>query len=119
MSQEKQIEKMAKIIKEADVEYAKARVKALVEHDLIEPPPPRSTYIATELYAAGFHERDEWISVDERLPERNGRYLAHCNIEGQSFICTLHYNKVLGFDSEIITHWQPLPEPPKMKGGAE
>ncbi len=62
---------------------------------------------------------NKWISVEERLPERNGRYLTHCNIEGQSLVCILYYNKIDGFGEGTITHWMSIPEPPKMKGGAE
>lgn len=59
MSKEKQtIEEMAKIIREADVQYAKDRVKA-IEHDLIEPIPPRGTYIASKLYDAGCRKQSE------------------------------------------------------------
>ena len=58
----------------------------------------------------------EWISVEEKLPERNGRYLTHCNIEGQSLVCVLYYCKIGGFNESTVTHWKPLPQPPKMKG---
>ena len=56
---------------------------------------------------------NKWISVKDRLPERTGRYLTHSNIEGQSLVAILWYEKYgYGFDKEV-THWQPLPEPPK------
>lgn len=58
----------------------------------------------------GYHKQ-EWISVEERLPERNGRYLAHCLIEGQSLVAILWYEKYNGFDEEV-THWMHLPDPP-------
>lgn len=60
---------------------------------------------------------NRWISVDERLPERNGRYLTHCNIEGQSLVCVLYYNKIGGFNEGTVTHWMPLPEAPKESEG--
>ena len=66
------------------------------------------------LYKIGYRKQ-EWISVDERLPERNGRYLTHCNIEGQSLVCILYYCKVGVFNEGTVTHWMPLPEAPKMK----
>lgn len=71
-----------------------------------------------EMLEKGYRKQSEWISVEERLPERNGRYLTHCDIEGQSLVCILHYCKVGGFNEGTVTHWMPLPEPPKMKGGA-
>jgi len=84
-------------------------------------------------------ERNEWISVTERLPEEDGKYLTvyNLNIIPQTpwmkvcrFAKNLHevdryafQKKKSGFyeyDSEYgycevsgITHWIPLPEPPK------
>ena len=75
--------------------------------------------VVKELYNVGYRKQSKWISVDERLPERNGRYLTHCNIEGQSLVCVLFYCKIGGFNEGAVTHWMPLPEPPRMKGGAE
>ena len=60
-----------------------------------------------------------WIFVKDRLPKRNGRYLTHCLIEGQSLVCILYYSKIGGFNEGTVTHWMPLPEAPKMKGGTE
>ena len=62
----------------------------------------------------------EWISVYERLPEA---YEDVLYFNGQSvgvdFICS----DGTWCDEEVhgkpITHWMPLPEVPKMKGGAE
>ena len=36
---------------------------------------------ATDLYNAGYRKQIEWISVDERLPERQGYYLG-CTYKG-------------------------------------
>lgn len=69
---------------------------------------------AEALYNAGYLKQ-EWISVEERLPDRNGRYLTHCNVKGQSLVCILYFCKVGGFNEGTVTHWMPLPEPP-MKG---
>lgn len=71
-----------------------------------------STMFATELYNAGYRKQ-EWISVEQRLPDRNGRYLTHCNVEGQSLVCILYFCKVGGFNEGTVTHWMPLPMPPK------
>lgn len=109
MSREKQIKEMSKITKvhcELDNQCGSCHWETCNE------------CLAEVLYTAGYRKK-EWISVDERLPERNGRYLTHCNIEGQSLVCILHYCKVGGFNEGTVTHWMPLPSAPKMKGGAE
>lgn len=59
----------------------------------------------------------EWISVDERLPaddiaqylvyDLHGCYFA-ADFEGGEFNLNDDY-----FTSEEVTHWMPLPEPPK------
>lgn len=63
----------------------------------------------------------KWIPVTERLPEENDRYL--CNVKsfafpGCSYHAILHYDKHDGFRegniyTDDVTHWMPLPEPPK------
>ena len=53
-----------------------------------------------------------WISVEERLPEKQGRYLTHSIIAGQSLVAILWYEKYgCGFDEEV-THWMTLPDAP-------
>lgn len=62
---------------------------------------------------------NEWISVDERLPEKDGSYLVH---SGKSnAVYAAHFWKRDGRWSGksinlFITHWQPLPEPPTKEG---
>lgn len=67
----------------------------------------------------------EWISVKDRLPDRDGNYLC-CFQTGYiytemydnngfydyepEFIST-EYEKI--YHNNIVTHWMPLPEPPK------
>ena len=87
----------------------------------------------------------KWISVKDRLPETNGKYLCadYCKTFNRHFIQVLSFAKDLykadafefrkekgksGFYScdgewgyikaDDVTHWMPLPEPP-MKEGAE
>ena len=61
----------------------------------------------------------KWISVEERLPEKDGKYIV-CTAKG-SVYCTRFkaYGKNGSFQTDInthITHWMSLPsmpEPPK------
>ena len=64
--------------------------------------------------------KSEWISVDERLPN-NATHIIVCDKDGM--VGEAYYFKDGRFEwiaDELIafvTHWMPLPEPPKMKGG--
>lgn len=75
-------------------------------------------------YADGLRERNEWISVDDRLPDDGRNYLCRCIINGNTeypFFMVLHYiliDENPHFQHECdqglkVTHWMPLPEPPK------
>ena len=68
-----------------------------------------------------FYKQSEWISVEERLPDREGTYLVYTYkgaIKFGDFRCYYAKNDNPQFDY-YVTHWMPLPEAPKMKGGAE
>lgn len=58
----------------------------------------------------------EWISVTDALPSEDGKYLV-CTTKGAIF-CTRYYAKPKHFGENRnthITHWLPLPEPPRNK----
>ena len=63
----------------------------------------------------------EWISVDDRLPEEKGRYLTankRCGDKivvfdlwfGGGFWYVEEEDDVFDFE---VTHWMPMPQPPK------
>ena len=54
----------------------------------------------------------EWISVKDRLPEDEVQVLA-CTKHGKPFPAHCKYGKWRVPDSVTITHWMPLPQPPK------
>jgi len=68
----------------------------------------------------------EWISVNDRLPETsqnviiirfsNGRFYLPDMAEyyGGQFFPTLQMPDGTDFNADWITHWMPLPEPPKV-----
>ena len=101
MSREKQIEEMAKVIEQR------------CKRDCL---PSCDECIAETLYYAGYRKQ-EWISVNERLPEKNKTCLCTDGI----YIGTVYYSGRVGLEDyapfDQITHWMPLPEAPK--GGAE
>ncbi len=63
----------------------------------------------------------EWISVKERMPEAEGRYIV-C-IDGWTSVIPMKINglghkywevgKYLKKETTSVTHWMPLPAPPK------
>ena len=80
----------------------------------------------TEWAAIGM-KAPQWISVEDRLPGRDGEYVVYGQTEAMRellpdaepiWIC--NYYKQYGFyhlelrrEYGFITHWMPLPEPPK------
>ena len=79
-----------------------------------------SEEIADHLIANGITAH-EWISVEDRLPENN--QWALCFMKDKSFgtFRVLQWNYVdwrwndgnEWFDEKDVTHWMPLPRPPK------
>ena len=75
--------------------------------------------IAEELISNGVTVQ-EWISVDDRLPEDNSDVLAYLRDCDKGRIYPANYAKGVWFDcifdipvTNATTHWMPLPEPPK------
>lgn len=76
---------------------------------------------AMEMAIAALREKPRWISVEERLPgdELIGKDIIVCtkNRWNEQRVSTLHWwglertNNLLFWPD--ITHWMPLPEPPK------
>ncbi len=80
---------------------------------------------------------DKWIPCNERLPEKSGSYLTYLHAplgfcDGEwSFVTEMHFDmgQMLWNDSNVsynavlsavykdgeyfVSHWMPLPEPPK------
>lgn len=131
MSKEKQIEEMA-------LELCRPRnIVKMIHHRACGNCDTSSCDIyelCVDLYNAGYR-KSERISVEERLPEceQGAESKAVLFITKQGFMYTGYYgcggifhdryfrefkNATEGCDISNVTHWMPLPEPPK-KGGAE
>ena len=96
------IDEMTKVL----VDYTKKN-HIMASHVILED-------YAEHLYNAGYRKQ-EWISVDDRLPPKNEMVLIFCGGARElDWICStgLWYDH----DYTLVTHWMPLPEPPKMKG---
>ena len=61
---------------------------------------------------------EEWISVEDRLPEKADIYMAFFNPRmGDHFVGMAHYlPQTKEWMSGPISHWMRLPSPPTDKG---
>ncbi len=68
----------------------------------------------------------EWIDVNERLPKKDGRYIVHTRnltgyapLENNIFVAVFAFDDFAfkGWEDNEVTHWKPLPKPPKQKKG--
>lgn len=75
--------------------------------------------IADHLISKGYRKQSGWISVEERLPERTGKYLVatYDRRVGIGNFVDFYCDGAPQFDNYKVTHWMPLPELPKMEGG--
>ena len=77
-------------------------------------------YIADTLLDNGVTVQ-EWVSVDDRLPESGVSVLARCFYHGKwtTLVChTSKENAGQWYTDEVcqwvkVTHWMPIPQPPK------
>ena len=113
MSREKQIEEMAEILASdcgdcKECEYYDGDYRSVINC---------CRKYANMLYNAGYRKQ-EWISVDERLPETLTTVLVYDTHTQSVRFGQYRITDELWYNGRI-THWMPLPEAPKMKGGAE
>lgn len=69
----------------------------------------------SEPISCGHQKGGDWISVDERLPEQYGLFLI-ADDKGNMEVAS--WTKQFGWFSggnrvKRVTHWMPMPEPPK------
>ena len=111
MSKEKQIEETMEDLRYCHTEYVGDYGDTYTDY--------KKT--AEKLVIMGYRKQSEWISVEERLPERIGKYLV-CTCDRRVYIGNFIDYYCDGdpqFDNYKVTHWMPLPEAPKMKGENE
>lgn len=70
---------------------------------------------ATDYLKKRVMQMSEWISVDDRLPERFERVLS-CDLDGEVFIdCLEEVTETKGYfayGGDTVTYWMPLPNLP-------
>ena len=125
MSREKQIEEMAKALTKYEYSLCERlpKDKCLLASATHAQVSCDYCKIAEYLYNAGYRKQSEWISVEERLPNPGEEVLV-CDETGDVYTdlieCDGKWNKEISRWWGIkYLYWMPLPEAPKMKGGAE
>lgn len=107
MTKDEQIKEMANVI------FESSPISSVWRSDAVR--------FAKALYNAGYRKQ-EWISVEERLPDIRQKVLLYsptdginighrCDENGRFYVGKAYPDRP--------THWMSLPTPPKMKGGAE
>ena len=70
-----------------------------------------------EGFQAGLSAKQEWISVKDRLPAKNTDCIVYMPSRGSVMVCKYYdsWSIVImpEFCEPLVTHWQPLPPPPK------
>ena len=93
--------------------------------DRLEEYVDRCKRYADEIMA--LRERGRWIPVEERLPKRDGPVLAYYGFSEGGEISEMRFFSVMdyyavdpkphfqheGYRGLTVTHWMPLPQPPK------
>ena len=70
-------------------------------------------------FCAGWKAADrlpQWIPVEERLPEENEQVIAYNGVYNEIHLCDYHdgmFEDYFGPFNGTITHWMPLPHPPR------
>lgn len=90
--------------------------KPIFPHELVDP----TEAVADYLLDSGVTVQ-EWISVDERLPETQVEVLTYSDCNGVRSACLLASNEETNMWylcrtdklSIDVTYWQPMPQPPK------
>lgn len=83
--------------------------------------------VIEELQAEIERIQPKWISVSERMPEDESDIIVYCDDGEESRIVACNYDNGVWFDCVFntvmvfknITHWMPLPKPPKKDGDGD
>ena len=122
MSKEKQIEDFENDLRECHTEFSVSDDSMDLYTDY--------KITAQNMIGKGWRKQSEWISVEERLPEPNTHVLIYVFfhnqwqiVKGWHSYCDKKFHIANSDYPSLtdvpVTHWMPLPEAPKMKGGEE
>lgn len=103
------------------ITYAKGVDGIIDNTPTVTPKLPTEVKKALEVLEA--MKQGKWIPISERLPEKIGTYLVTLEYKehGQGITTLWYHGEGIGWDlrvADVVTAWQPLPEPYK-EGGTE
>ena len=94
------------------------RIEKLLDTDIVKKDKVASELLEQVLYdiqhMPTLTQLNEWVSVEDRLPEEKQRVIVRCERVGTSVGWILWGNWMadIGPDAGKVTHWMPLPAPP-------
>ena len=95
------------------------RIEKLLDTDIVKKDKVASELLEQVLYdiqhMPTLTPPNEWVSVEDRLPEEKQRVIVRCERVGTSVGWILWGNWMtdIGPGAGKVTHWMPIPEPPK------
>lgn len=113
--------KTSKLIKDGKCPTTLTKKAADAIEELLGVIQRQKEMINATAYLPLYQKPMKWISVAERLPEKTGEYLVCGQWIGkpvETWVCELiAFGNIKGWANEarnpVVTHWMPLPEPPK------
>lgn len=102
--------------------------RVFMESEQFDKDNEESDFIKDDLVAAWNNRSDGWIPCSERLPEYTDTYNVFCNVGspfgGFTSVRSYRFERIRGNEPKwcipnmyeevvTVTHWQPLPQPPK------
>ena len=105
--------KLIALVKRAITDWEHGDVSERIADHLI------SNGVRLETKQATSDENKRWIPVTDRLPDDYSDVLAYKKDEYESRIFPAHYDHGIWYDCILhanistVTHWMPVPEPPK------
>lgn len=96
------------------------RIEKLLDTDIVRQDKVALNLLEQVLYdiqhVPTLTQPNEWVRVEERLPEEKQRVIVRCERVGTSvgWILWGRWMTDIGPHAGDVTHWMPLPEPPEV-----
>lgn len=96
------------------------RIEKLLDTDIVRKDKVALNLLEQVLYdiqhVPTLTQPNEWVRVEERLPEEKQRVIVRCERVGTSvgWILWGRWMTDIGPYAGDVTHWMPLPEPPEV-----